>query len=90
LFEPLAAEVPAELTIRSLATHCATRKSVLLVGHEPQLSTIGAILLSGDSELDLDLKKGGLFKLELATIEAGEARLEWCLTPRQLRQLRNL
>jgi phosphohistidine phosphatase len=88
LFEPLAAEFPAERAVRELRTRCSGLNSVLLVGHEPQLSTIGSILLSETLGLSLTLKKGGLFKLWLDRIEPGTATLKWWLTPRQLRQLR--
>jgi phosphohistidine phosphatase len=84
-FEPLSAEVAPEETIRELARRCKNLYSVLLVGHEPQLSSIGSLLLGGRSDLALDLKKGGLFKLWLEHVEPGRAALEWWLTPRQLR-----
>ena len=84
-FEPLSAEAAPEQAIRELARRSDRLHSVLLVGHEPQLSSIGSILLGGRSDLALDLGKGGLFKLWLDRVEPGEATLEWWLTPRQLR-----
>lgn len=86
-FQPLAPEVPPEQTIRQLERRCAGMESVLVVGHEPQLSAIGSLLLSGNSGLALELGKGGAFKLELDQIHPGSAILDWWLTPRQLRKL---
>src|SRR5438093_13533320 len=38
-------------------------QSVLLVGHEPDLSWLISLLVSGGSEVTIELKKGGLCKL---------------------------
>ena len=59
--------------------------SLLLVGHEPSLSELAALLLAGDPTLDLILKKGGLCKLTIKTLKPGRcAVLDWWLTPRQM------
>ena len=61
----------------------ATAKNVLLVGHEPLLSGLISLLCSGGPLLGLTLKKGGLCRLEVATLKASRcALLEWLLTPR--------
>ena len=86
-FQPLAAETPPEQAIRQIARRTEGLGSVLLVGHEPQLSAMGSLLLSGSPDLALELRKGGLFKLEAEQIQAGTAVLDWWLTPRQLRRL---
>lgn len=86
-FQPLAPEVPPEQAVRQLERRCEGLDSVLLVGHEPQLSAIGSLLLSGDSSLALDLGKGGAFKLDIDQLQPGTAILDWWLTPRQLRKL---
>jgi phosphohistidine phosphatase len=87
LFQPLAAEVPADQAIRQIARRTEGLDSVLLVGHEPQLSAIASLILSGSPTLALELRKGGMFKLEAEQIQAGTGVLEWWLTPRQLRRL---
>jgi len=87
LFQPLTPEIPPEQAIRQLARRCEKLQSVLLVGHEPQLSAMGSILLSGTSGLALELRKGGLFKLRVDQIQSGTAILDWWLTSRQLRRL---
>lgn len=59
--------------------------SVLLVGHEPYLSGLISLLVSGDSSLSIVMKKGGLCKLTVESLKAGRcAELEWLLTPRQM------
>lgn len=60
-------------------------ENVLLVGHEPQLSTLASLLLSGGPGCSLTLKKGGLCRLAVERLEAGRcASLEWWLTPKQM------
>jgi len=62
---------------------------VLLVGHEPDLSSFISVLITGGSEATIDLKKGGLGKLTTDKLVFGQcATLNWLLTPKQLRQLR--
>ena len=62
---------------------------VLLVGHEPDLSQLISILLTGDSETAIELKKAGLCKLTAERLVFGRcATLNWLLTPKQLRALR--
>jgi phosphohistidine phosphatase len=59
--------------------------SMLLVGHEPFLSNLISLLLSGRTGLHLELKKGGLCHL---TVELHRphprATLHWLLTPGQV------
>jgi phosphohistidine phosphatase len=62
---------------------------VLLVGHEPDLSRLVSVLISGGSDGAIELKKGGLCKLTVDRLAFGQcATLNWLLTPKQLRQLR--
>jgi phosphohistidine phosphatase len=61
---------------------------VLLVGHEPDLSRLISVLISGDSDGAIEIKKGGLCKLTVDRLTFGQcATLNWLLTPKQLRQL---
>lgn len=58
---------------------------VLLVGHEPFLSRLISLLISGDSEASVLLKKGGFCKLSTEELTHGQcATLEWLLTPKQM------
>jgi len=58
-------------------------KAVLLVGHEPGLSALVSLLCTGGSSLRMDLKKGGLCRLELEAARPDRCGvLEWILAPR--------
>lgn len=60
-------------------------KNILLVGHEPYLSKLIALLCAGNTSAALELKKGGLAKLALPKLRYARcATLAWLLTPRQL------
>jgi len=60
------------------------RINILLVGHEPYLSTLISLLVSGDSNLSIVIKKGGLCKLGVESLKHGRcATLQWLLTPKQ-------
>lgn len=65
------------------------RATVALVGHEPQLSHLVELLLSGRRSGFIALRKGGACLLDLGDApEPGHAELRWLLTPAQLRRLR--
>ncbi len=61
-------------------------ENLLIVGHEPDLSILISRLISGQSDVCMDLKKGGLAKLEIqGRLRAVRcASLHWLLTPKQL------
>ena len=60
-------------------------ESVLLVGHEPYLSGLISLLVSGDASFAVVMKKGGLCKLSTESLKPGRcAALEWLLTPKQM------
>ena len=62
-----------------------TPDSVLLVGHEPYLSELISLLVSGEASVLLTFKKGGLCKLSTDSLKPARcATLEWLLTPKQL------
>lgn len=67
---------------------CKKYSSVLLVGHEPDLSMLASSLL-GVNRSAIELKKGALCALSLnGTIAAGSGTLLFLLQPKQLRALR--
>jgi phosphohistidine phosphatase len=80
-----------EAAPRELVRHLAAlggMQSVLLVGHEPQLGHLLAMLLGVRPPHRFKLKKGALCRLEVEELKWGScARLEWLLTCRQLGQL---
>lgn len=64
------------------------KEQVLIVGHEPGLSRLISVLTSGHARTSIELKKGALCKLTVATLEYDRcATLEWLLTSRQMRRL---
>jgi len=75
-------------TVRALRPF-ARYEHVAIVGHEPGLSGVVALLLTGSPDgVRLVLKKGGLVGLETHDLARGTgATLRWLLTPRQLRRL---
>lgn len=74
-----------EQLVEQLTTNYAAVASVLLVGHEPWMSSFISALVSGDQNLSITMKKGGLCKLMVDTLRYGRcATLEWLLTPAQL------
>ena len=59
--------------------------SIALVGHEPGLSRLISVLLSGDPTLSITLKKGGVCCLTVENPQYARcATLEWLLAPAQL------
>jgi phosphohistidine phosphatase len=60
-------------------------ENILLVGHEPNLSELISLLISGDTDIAITMKKAGLCKLETESLRASQcASLEWLLTAKQL------
>jgi phosphohistidine phosphatase len=73
--------------VELLKTHDV--RSIALVGHEPHLSELASLLVSGDENaLRLELKKGGTVFLEFdAPPAAAAATLRWSVSPKILRAL---
>lgn len=83
-FDELAPDAPPEKLLRRLQS-LPPSQTVVLVGHEPALSSFAALLTGGGS---LELKKAGACELSCeGRPDKGEARLTWLLAPRQLRRL---
>lgn len=82
--ELLAPDQPPRPLIAELQGLRPLPDALMLVGHEPHLSRLAALLCTGDPEgLDLTLKKCGLCRLELDNVRAGRcATLEWLVSPR--------
>ena len=58
--------------------------SLLLVGHEPDLSGLISLLLSGEPSLSITMKKGGMCCLSVEELKPGKcAALEWLINPAQ-------
>lgn len=66
------------------------RDSILVVGHEPALSRVASLMLTGSAEsAHINLRKGAVIALEFSErIERKTAVLRWMMTQKQLRKLR--
>jgi phosphohistidine phosphatase len=64
----------------------ADRKAIALVGHEPALSELVGLLLTGQRSSLVEFKKGGVCCIEARGFGAcPDSQLQWLLTPKQLR-----
>lgn len=56
---------------------------LMLVGHEPNLSTLASVLLSGNPDVSINFKKGGICCLSVDDLHYDrKAVLEWLITPK--------
>ncbi|MBM2840634.1 MAG: phosphohistidine phosphatase SixA [Bacteroidetes bacterium] len=77
-----------EALIDEINDKYGSRSSILLVGHEPYLSGLISMLISGNEDVPITMKKGGLCKLTVSALRYGQcATLEWLLAPRQMTQI---
>ena len=85
----LATGVPPADAVAALRAF-AKNDHVMIVGHEPQLTAIASIVLTGASDvLQAKLKTGGCIAIDLpARFDRGGGELRWMLTHGQLRQMR--
>ena len=80
---------PQEITVL-INTKYAHHARILLVGHEPHLSSLFSFLLADKTILDFEFRKGGICQLQTASpLKGGGASLDWIMTPSQLRMLKN-
>lgn len=86
--DALAPGVPAAETLQALRPFLR-RRSVLAVGHEPGLSRLAALVLTGSSDgLRIRLKKGGLIALDVQSFRPRTgAELRFLAAPKQMRAL---
>ena len=74
--------------IKELVDEYSSHTSLLLVGHEPDMSSLISLMVSGGPECAVTMKKGGLCRLSIDALHYGRcASLEWLLTPRQLTRI---
>jgi phosphohistidine phosphatase len=77
-----------EALLRELARLAPASGEVLLVGHEPQLSRLISLLVTGSTDCSFTMKKAGLCLVRMETVRPGHGTLEWLLTPKQLSLMR--
>jgi phosphohistidine phosphatase len=74
-----------ENLLKEIHNHFPKSKNILLVGHEPHLSTMISSLLKCGKLLVMDFKKGGLCSVTVEPpLSHPAATLNWLLTPSQL------
>ncbi len=78
---------PAELVTAMLPF--TRRGDLMIVGHEPQLSELVSLLLTGSLDsVHSQLRKGGCVALEMpGRLDRNDGQLLWMLTQRQLRKM---
>jgi phosphohistidine phosphatase len=82
LTESLAVGGDPRLLIEEINGRYAAARRVMIVGHEPYLSELISVLLSGTASMNITMKKGGLCKLRIDLLHYDRcAELEWLLTP---------
>jgi len=60
----------------------------LLVGHQPDMSELTSVLLTGHRDLNVEFKKGALCAIEVAGLPPrAPGALLWLLTPGQLKRI---
>jgi phosphohistidine phosphatase len=70
---------------RKLLEKYSRQEAIMVVGHNPNLSQfLGAIISDSGCEASLELKKGGVAKVDMRRTSG---TLQWCVTPKVLRTL---
>jgi len=87
IWDELKPEINVMQTIKKLATLNPT-SSILLVGHEPHLSSLISQIISGSDNANISLKKGGFAHVR-GTPQKSKliGSLRSVLTPKQLKKL---
>jgi len=81
----LVPQSPPQAFVKWLRTQGRNYKRIVVVGHEPHLSTFASLMLTGKAESFIDLKKSGIINLEIesfAQAEAGSAELLYAIPPK--------
>ncbi len=70
---------------RKLLEKYGSQESIMVVGHNPNLSQfLGTLISDSGSEAAVDLKKGAVSRVEM---RRNLGTLQWCVTPKVLRTL---
>jgi len=89
LIDALGAEASPKKFFEAFSKIRPRSGSLLLVGHEPFLSSLMSLLVCGSASSQFDLKKGGLCQLTVRTFQPRpRAQLDWLLTPKQMMLMR--
>jgi phosphohistidine phosphatase len=86
--EHLAMGCSVAALLGEIKTRAHGAESVALVGHEPFVGELASALLTGNPDMRVNFKKGGVCALTVEKLSQGRcATLEWLLTPSQLAAL---
>jgi phosphohistidine phosphatase len=89
LIDALGAEVSPKKFYEAFSKIRPRSGSLMLVGHEPFLSSLMSLLVSGSANTQFDLKKGGLCQLAVHSFQPRpRAQMDWLLTPKQMMLMR--
>src|ERR1039458_2555423 len=70
---------------RKLLEKYARQESIMVVGHNPNLSQfLGTVISESGCEASVELKKGAVARVDM---RRSSGTLQWCLTPKALRTL---
>jgi|SRR5579862_323269 phosphohistidine phosphatase len=70
---------------RKIMEKYASQESIMVVGHNPNLSQfLGTVISESGCEASVDLKKGAVARVDM---RRSSGTLQWCLTPKALRTL---
>jgi phosphohistidine phosphatase len=81
--DKLASGVPGLKELQSLLEHAPASHRVMLVGHEPDFSSL-VMRLTGAT---IEMKKAGIAFVEVNNLEPNSGILRWLIAPRQLQLL---
>lgn len=80
----LVPQSPPTAFLKWLKAHGREMKDVMVVGHEPHLSSFLSFLVAGTNESFVELKKSGVASVEVQNFQGlapGGARLNWLVQP---------
>jgi len=81
----LVPEAKPKDVIQEINENFGSLENICLVGHEPFMSGMISLLLTGASDTAIDLRKAGLCHLAISNLQPGKcATLNWLIKPSQL------
>lgn len=78
----LVSDASPSAVVKEINEDLPHKNRVLVVGHNPFLTILVSVLISGRDDTLIKFRKGGLCKLTAETLRFGQcARLEWLMAP---------
>lgn len=82
--EKVKAMTPPEETVQALS-ELAEVKRILIAGHLPSVAEVASFLLTEGSKAAVQFEMGGCCRIDVDELPTHSGRLQWYLTPAQLR-----